>query len=40
MKKEDPVTTQKKVDEWLDIVGLKGFGNTPTYQLSEVCSKG
>ena len=34
MKKEDPVTTQKKVDEWLDIVGLKGFGNTPTYQLS------
>ncbi len=24
----------KKVDEWLDIVGLKGFGNTPTYQLS------
>ena len=34
MKKEDPNTTQKKVDEWLDIVGLKGFGNTPTYQLS------
>ena len=28
------VKTQKKVDEWLDIVGLKGFGNTPTYQLS------
>ena len=24
----------QKVDEWLDIVGLKGFGNTPTYQLS------
>ena len=24
----------EKVDEWLDIVGLKGFGNTPTYQLS------
>ena len=24
----------KKVDEWLEIVGLKGFGNTPTYQLS------
>ena len=23
-----------KVNEWLDIVGLKGFGNTPTYQLS------
>ena len=34
MKDEDPVKTQKKVDEWLDIVGLKGFGNTPTYQLS------
>ena len=34
MKKEDSNTTQKKVDEWLDIVGLKGFGNTPTYQLS------
>ena len=34
MKKEDPNSTQKKVDEWLDIVGLKGFGNTPTYQLS------
>ena len=25
---------KKKVDEWLEIVGLKGFGNTPTYQLS------
>jgi taurine transport system ATP-binding protein len=34
MKEEDAVKTQKKVDEWLDIVGLKGFGNTPTYQLS------
>ena len=34
MKKEDPIMTAKKVDEWLDIVGLKGFGNTPTYQLS------
>ena len=34
MKKEDPISTAKKVDEWLDIVGLKGFGNTPTYQLS------
>jgi taurine transport system ATP-binding protein len=22
------------VEKWLDIVGLKGFGNTPTYQLS------
>ena len=34
MKKEDPIKTAKKVEEWLDIVGLKGFGNTPTYQLS------
>ena len=34
MKKRDPGETQKKVDEWLEIVGLKGFGNTPTYQLS------
>ena len=25
MKKEDVTQTQKKVDEWLDIVGLKGF---------------
>ena len=22
------------VEKWLDIVGLKGFGKTPTYQLS------
>jgi len=34
MRKEDPIGTQKKVEEWLDIVGLQGFGNTPTYQLS------
>ena len=34
MKKEDPIISAKKVEEWLDIVGLKGFGNTPTYQLS------
>ena len=34
MKNENPITTNKKVDEWLEIVGLKGFGNTPTYQLS------
>ena len=34
MKDKDPIETQKKVDEWLDIVGLQGFGNTPTYQLS------
>ena len=34
MKKKDPIETSKTVDEWLEIVGLKGFGNTPTYQLS------
>ena len=34
MKKQNPMSTQERVDEWLDIVGLKGFGNTPTYQLS------
>ena len=34
MKEVDVAKTQQKVDEWLDIVGLKGFGNTPTYQLS------
>ena len=34
MKKEDPIKTTKKVEEWLDIVGLQGFGETPTYQLS------
>jgi taurine transport system ATP-binding protein len=34
MKKEDPVKTAEKVEEWLSIVGLSGFGNTPTYQLS------
>ncbi|MGB1111160.1 MAG: ATP-binding cassette domain-containing protein, partial [Gammaproteobacteria bacterium] len=26
--------TASKVNEWLEIVGLKGFGDTPTYQLS------
>ena len=26
--------TAEKVLNWLDIVGLKGFGDTPTYQLS------
>ena len=34
MKNENPIKTSQKVNEWLDIVGLKGFGNTPTYQLS------
>ena len=34
MKKENTKFTEEKVEEWLEIVGLKGFGNTPTYQLS------
>ena len=29
MKKEDPIKTAKKVEEWLDIVGLQGFGEYP-----------
>lgn len=34
MKNADKEETAKKVEEWLDIVGLQGFGDTPTYQLS------
>jgi taurine transport system ATP-binding protein len=34
MKKENSAETAEKVEEWLNIVGLSGFGNTPTYQLS------
>ena len=34
MQNEDPIKMQKQVEEWLEIVGLEGFGNTPTYQLS------
>jgi taurine transport system ATP-binding protein len=34
MRKEDPAKTKKLVEEWLEIVGLQGFGQTPTYQLS------
>ncbi len=34
MKNADPAETAKKVEEWLEIVGLQGFGDTPTYQLS------
>ncbi len=34
MKKENTKLTEEKVEEWLEIVGLKGFGSTPTYQLS------
>ena len=34
MKDADKAETAAKVEEWLDIVGLQGFGGTPTYQLS------
>ncbi|MFT5111258.1 MAG: taurine transport system ATP-binding protein [Parasphingorhabdus sp.] len=34
MKKSDPAHNAKQVEKWLDIVGLQGFGDTPTYQLS------
>jgi len=34
MKGSEKKATAKKVEEWLDIVGLQGFGNVPTYQLS------
>ena len=34
MKKTDPVHSRQLVEKWLDIVGLQGFGDTPTYQLS------
>ena len=34
MKKTDPKEAAKMVDKWLEIVGLQGFGDTPTYQLS------
>ena len=34
MKDVDKIKTAEKVEEWLNIVGLHGFGDTPTYQLS------
>ena len=34
MKKEDSTKSAELVEKWLDIVGLQGFGDTPTYQLS------
>ncbi len=34
MQNRDKTETAKLVDKWLDIVGLQGFGDTPTYQLS------
>ena len=34
MKKQNEATSVALVEKWLDVVGLKGFGDTPTYQLS------
>jgi taurine transport system ATP-binding protein len=34
MKKTPPAKSKELVEKWLDIVGLQGFGDTPTYQLS------
>lgn len=34
MRGEKPKDTAEKVEKWLDIVGLQGFGDVPTYQLS------
>ncbi len=34
MKQADQQATASKVEQWLEVVGLQGFGDTPTYQLS------
>ncbi len=34
IKKTPQAEIDKRVDEWLEIVGLAGFGHVPTYQLS------
>ena len=34
MKNLSSSDSEKLVEKWLDIVGLTGFGDTPTYQLS------
>ncbi|MEM7776456.1 MAG: ABC transporter ATP-binding protein [Pseudomonadota bacterium] len=34
MKNTPPHEAARLVEKWLDIVGLQGFGDTPTYQLS------
>ena len=34
MKDMPAAERQVKIDQWLDTVGLAGFGDTPTYQLS------
>jgi taurine transport system ATP-binding protein len=35
MKHAERTEIAEKVQEWLGIVGLQGFGDTPTYQLSS-----
>ena len=39
MKNEDPIKTQKKVDEWLEIVGLKDLVTHQLINYPEECSK-
>ena len=39
MKKEDPAKTAEKVEEWLDIVGLKVLEILQLTNCQEVCSK-
>ena len=34
MKGTNPQDAEAMIEKWLDIVGLQGFGDTPTYQLS------
>jgi len=34
MKKMPKADAAREVEKWLDTVGLQGFGDTPTYQLS------
>jgi len=34
IKNTDSAEVSRRVDEWLEIVGLAGFGHVPTYQLS------
>ncbi|MEK9622731.1 MAG: ABC transporter ATP-binding protein [Candidatus Puniceispirillum sp.] len=34
MKGLNPAQARDMVEQWLDTVGLQGFGDTPTYQLS------
>jgi taurine transport system ATP-binding protein len=34
MKSTDAEESKRLIEKWLNIVGLQGFGDTPTYQLS------